>query len=287
MTIRVGVSFDLLGTLVDVHRSSGYQYAIDFCRFVEKKGFDSPPVNVDVLEENSKKSLKAEIAKDRAEWTAKNQGVAEEMPFGGVTKESVVKFWCRVVNSTYDREGAFCGHDPKTISIMQQARNSSEWDDFIVSVVQRFATPEPYSWLPETLPTLYSLKRWRELQLPLGIQCDPPRVLTNADYRLVSVVREMVQREGDEELLGPVFSADVVGVGKPSPCGIEVARKAACVPSASQWIHVGDGEADRVAAERAGCHFLPCLQTKGVVWEELREKLEQVCRLAQEAAPCA
>ncbi|RNF01663.1 hypothetical protein TraAM80_06831 [Trypanosoma rangeli] len=284
MTIRVGVSFDLLGTLVDVCPSSGHQYATDLVRFLAVKGLDSPSINVDMLEEASSKCLRAELRKDRAKWETQNLGAAKEMPIGGVTKESVLEFWSRVVDATFTADGSFCNNDETVMAIIQEAHNTAEWEEFLKSVVQRFATPEPYGWLPEALPTLKALKQWRETKLPLGIECDPPTVLTNSDYRLVSVIREMVQRDGEEALLGPVLSADNIGVGKPSPRGLELARTLSRVTSKSHWIHVGDTSEDRVAAERAGCHFVSCLSTKGPVWEELRAKLEEVCNVMQRSS---
>ncbi|ESL07976.1 hypothetical protein TRSC58_04329 [Trypanosoma rangeli SC58] len=281
MTIRVGVSFDLLGTLVDVYPSSGHQYAIDLLHFLAEKGLDSPSTNVDKLEEASSKCLRAELRKDRAMWEAQNLGAAKEMPIGGVTKESVLDFWSRVVDATFTADGSFCNNDETIMAIIHQARNTGEWGEFLKSVVQRFATPEPYNWLPESLPTLKALNQWREAKLSLGIECEPPTVLTNSDYRLVSVIREMVRRDGEEALLGPVLSADTIGVGKPSPRGLELARTMSRVTSGSHWIHVGDTSEDQVAAQRAGCHFVSCLSTKGPVWEELQAKLEEVCNAVQ------
>ncbi|RNF24295.1 uncharacterized protein Tco025E_02584 [Trypanosoma conorhini] len=277
MTVRVGVSFDLLGTLVEVYPSSGHQYAVDIRRFLSKKGVEFPPIDVEKMEEASTKCLKEELQRDRAMWEAQKLGAGKEMPIGGLTKASVFDFWGRVVDATLASDGDSYNNDEKVMAIIRQARNTPEWTEFLEDVVQRFATPEPYGWLPEALPTLKALKQWRETQLPLGVACDPPTVITNADYRLVDMIREMVKRDGEDALIGPVLTADTIGVGKPSPRGLELARTKSGVTSARHWIHMGDTTADRVAAERAGCHFLSCSSKRGPVWEELRQKLEEIC----------
>ncbi|KAH8605129.1 hypothetical protein ERJ75_001644300 [Trypanosoma vivax] len=91
MSIRVGFSFDLLGTLIAVHRSPGYQYSLDILRFLERKGLRSPPINVTELDKNFRRSMKAEVAKDREVWVAKGF-VEDEMPIGGVTADGLVRY---------------------------------------------------------------------------------------------------------------------------------------------------------------------------------------------------
>ncbi|KEG13549.1 hypothetical protein DQ04_00941130 [Trypanosoma grayi] len=280
MAVRIGVSLDLLGTLVEVYPSTGYQSAIDMNRFLQKKSLREVPMNVGVLERNFVRAFKTEVSKDRAKWVAQGLGEASEMPIGGLTKESVADLWCRIVNATYDRNGDFCNHDATVMSVIQEVRDTSEWKRFLQGIVDRYATPDPYGWLPEALPTLRWLKQWRETQMPPNIQCDPPAIVTNSDHRSLTMVRAMVERDGDAALLGPVLTADVIGAGKPSPKGILLAAKASGVLSLRHWIHVGDAEEDRVAAERAGCHFCLCSKTQGPVWSELRAKLEEACNSA-------
>ncbi|KAG8341007.1 hypothetical protein TRVL_08163 [Trypanosoma vivax] len=276
MSIRVGFSFDLLGTLIAVHRSPGYQYSLDILRFLERKGLRSPPINVTELDKNFRRSMKAEVAKDREVWVAKGF-VEDEMPIGGVTADGTHEIWYRIVDGVFDADGAFCNHDESVLSIVREARQRGEWRYFVENTLQRFSTPEPYSWLPEALPTLRALQRWREDQRSLGVMSEPPAVVSNSDVRLMTAVRLMVEREGDSALLGRLFSADVIGAGKPSPKGISTASNACGVTSMERWIHVGDSNEDKLAAERAGCHFLRCSRAMGVCWSDLHSKLQEVC----------
>ncbi|ORC87313.1 uncharacterized protein TM35_000221120 [Trypanosoma theileri] len=277
MAVTIGVSFDLLGSLIAVHPSAGHQYAIDMVKFLEKKGIREPNINIEILDANAFRALKTELTNDRAKWVSQGLGEAKMMPIGGTTEESVLDFWSRVIHRSFDDDGAFCNYDKRVMSVLQESSNSPEWNEFLKSVFERFATPEPYRWLPEALPTLSALEEWRGHKHSRGIKCTPPAILTNADYRFVSVVKEMVKQHSNKPLIGSLFSADRVGVGKPSARGISLASKASGVTSMKHWIHVGDGEEDRLAAERAGCHFLHCSPTKGPEWARLRGMLEEVC----------
>ncbi|KAH9578897.1 hypothetical protein LSM04_007244 [Trypanosoma melophagium] len=287
MTVAIGVSFDLLGTLLEVYPSAGAQYGIDMKRFLQKKGVHQPNVDLDILERNYFRALRTELRKDRAKWIAEGMGDDKMMPIGGTTEESVSKFWSRVVDETFNDNGAFCNNDEKIMSVLQESRKSPEWNEFLKGVADRFATPEPYRWLPEALPTLTALHEWREKKLVYGIQCAAPAILTNSDCRLLTVISDMVKRDSNKPLIGPLYSADMIGLGKPCPQGIFLAGRASQVTSMQHWIHVGDTEEDCLAAQRAGCHFLPCSPTRGPEWTRLREMLEEVCSIVKGTATVA
>ncbi|CBH18629.1 hypothetical protein, conserved [Trypanosoma brucei gambiense DAL972] len=280
---RVGVSFDLVGTLLAVRRSAGYQYGCDLLRFLARKGLQFPAMDERDLEASFKRSMKSEISKSRKVWMENGLGDGEEMPLGGVAPEEVLSFWYRVVDGTFDREGNFCHQDEAMMSAVEEVRQGEDWREFIENTLRRFSTAEPYCWLPEALPTLRALKQWRENDVPPGVYCDPPTLVSNTDSRLVAVIGEMLKDQGETDLLGELFFADAVGAAKPSPQGIIASCKKCGVTSMRHWIHIGDEDEDRVAAARAGCNFLLCSPTKGPVWSELLAKLQEICDSAQSA----
>lgn len=141
---------------------------------------------------------------------------------------------------------------------------------------------------------------------PVHCLAAPPFVVTNMDPRVASVFAQLgaLGEEGKEAgahgglppLLSRVITAREVGFAKPSPAGIELgvrdaaaafqsvcdrlgtSRADVCVAGVDvrRHIHVGDAEADRVACERAGCHYLPCDDVTGVTWALLRAKLREL-----------
>nr|CCD15785.1 unnamed protein product [Trypanosoma congolense IL3000] len=284
MNVRIGVSFDLLGTLIVVRRSPGYQYCTYFRSYLERKGLQLPTVDEPKLNASFKRSIKSEMEKCRKLWVEKGLGEPKEAPLSGVEPGEVFAFWCSVVDGTLGNDSDYYFDDKEIKSVIQEARKNGEWKDFIEDVVERFSTPEPYEWLPKTVNTLRALQQWRQQQLSHGVLCAIPTVVSNSDSRLAHAISAMLQQEeAGERLVGGLFFADTVGVAKPSPRGIMLACESCGVTSVKYWVHVGDDEEDREAAERAGCHFIRCSSTEGPDWGGLQAKLQELCHHALRA----
>ncbi|KAG5496301.1 hypothetical protein JKF63_02602 [Porcisia hertigi] len=124
----------------------------------------------------------------------------------------------------------------------------------------------------------------------------PPFVVTNADSRMRDVFSQLgafdVGASGEPPLLAGIISARDVGYAKPSPAGIlagvrdaAASYRAACQSGGGGsepgvdirlHVHVGDADADRVACERAGCHYVQCDPVTGATWELLHAKLQEL-----------
>ncbi|AIO01139.1 hypothetical protein LPMP_322530 [Leishmania panamensis] len=134
----------------------------------------------------------------------------------------------------------------------------------------------------------------------------PPFVVSNMDPRIQGVFLQLGAFErgasGEPPLLSRVISTRDAVYAKPSPAGILTgvrdiaASYSAMCPRGSDarepgvdvrlHVHVGDAEADRVACERAGCHYVQCHPTTGVIWEQLHSKLQELGTLCRSVPPC-
>lgn len=130
---------------------------------------------------------------------------------------------------------------------------------------------------------------------PVLFLAAPPFVVSNMDPRIRGVFMQLGAFEagesGEPPLLSRIISARDTGYAKPSPAGIltgvrdiAASYRAACQScgvcdagvDVHRHVHVGDADADRVACERAGCHFVQCDPATGVTWGLLQAKLQEL-----------
>ncbi|CBZ29635.1 conserved hypothetical protein [Leishmania mexicana MHOM/GT/2001/U1103] len=131
---------------------------------------------------------------------------------------------------------------------------------------------------------------------PVLFLAAPPFVVSNMDPRIRGVFMQLGAFEAGESggspLLSRIITARDAGYAKPSPVGIltgvrdiAASYRTACESgdsvcdhgvAVSRHVHVGDADADRVACERAGCHYVQCDPATGVTWGLLQAKLQEL-----------
>ncbi|GET91583.1 hypothetical protein, conserved [Leishmania tarentolae] len=333
--VPITVSFDALGTLIQIRHGLGYQYRSSYASFLLDHGVDldasCPTFTCEAVQALALKAIHAEVRADRAAWTRSSN--PKEMPIGGDTDEELRSFWTRALRQTYTCPTLYEGAPADVVQRVQELWNTNEsevrrFEDYVL--FDQFSSTKAYSWYPEGLRTLQCLRQWNQEQMsraegavrsglaettpmsnlglsapaasaasPVLFLAAPPFVVSNMDPRVRRVFTQLGALEaGDRNeppLLSRIISPQDVGYAKPSPVGILTgvrdvvdSYRAACrsrgIMSATdidlrRHVHVGDADADRVACEHAGCHYVQCDPATGVSWGLLQAKLQEMAAL--------
>ncbi|KAG5494796.1 hypothetical protein JIQ42_02411 [Leishmania sp. Namibia] len=340
--VPVTVSFDALGTLIQITHGLGYQYRSSYAAFLKNYGVDldasCPNATCALMQELALKAIHDRVRADRATWTRSTD--PREMPIGGDTDEDLRSFWSCVLRQTYSCPALYKGAASDVVQRVEAlwANRHSEVRRFEEYVLfDQFGSTKAYSWHPRALHALRCLREWNRQQkscfesatrsasaatTPVAalsfapsvtttsatafFLAAPPFVVSNMDPRIRGVFTLLGAFEpgarDEPPLLSRVISAQDVGYAKPSPIGILTgvrhiadSHRAACQRNGGVCgpgvhvrlhVHVGDAEADRVACERAGCHFLRCDLARGATWKSLHAKLREL-EASYGAAPLA
>ncbi|KAK7198140.1 hypothetical protein NESM_000770500 [Novymonas esmeraldas] len=287
-----------------------------------------PNATCDVVARLALEAIHSQVRADRANWT--RSANPREMPIGGDTDEELRSFWTRVVRQVYRHPSLCAGAAADVVRRIEDVWATCHDDvrrleDHVL--FHQFASTSAYSWYPEGLHTLQRLRDWGHTQSrradtaptplvkaaeataasPVLVLAAPPFVVSNVDPRIGAVFAQLdalATRSHDAAppLLSRVISARDVGYAKPSPLGIlagvrdiAAAYRAACevgtlAVEVRRHVHVGDAEADRMACERAGCHYVQCDPSTGATWGPLHAKLleiEAACGAGTEPAETA
>ena len=134
------------------------------------------------------------------------------------------EWWLAIATNTFQQAG-----------VLEQF---SDFAEFFAVLYRHFATAAPWVVYPDVLP---ALKRWQQLEVPLGI-------LSNFDSRLYAVLEALALADFFES----VTISTEVGAAKPDPRVFAIAlQKHKCLPSGA-W-HIGDSfEEDYQAAKAVG-----------------------------------
>lgn len=314
--VPVTVSFDALDTLLQITGGIGYQYLTAYTAFLREHGIDlaagCPNATSERMSEVNLQAIRDQTRRDRALWTRTDN--PKEMPLGGYTTETIRDFWTRVIEQALRDPALYEGGVPDTVQKIEalwQANNEEvrRFEEYVI--FDLFASTKAYSWLPASLETLLQLREWNARQLARAAESStssssasilclaaPPFVVSNMDNLLMPIFRELgalASGKGETPappLLSRIIPACDAGLAKPSPVGIlmgvrEIAAAYHAALAAEgnadapgvevhHHVHVGDAEADRLACERAGCHYVECDPTTGVTWKQLHAKLQEL-----------
>ncbi|KAL7699790.1 hypothetical protein NQL31_008094 [Lotmaria passim] len=244
------VSFDALGTLIQVTDGVGCQYRAAFATFLRQFGIDFeatfPNASCERVEEIALKAIRAEMAAERASWTATSN--PKEMPSGGSTEAEVEQFWGKVFARVFQNPSLYQGAPPATVQrIMSlwtaEAESMRRFEHYVV--FDLFASTKTQSWLPEGLRTLQSLRTWNQQRLQQHVRSSqdtasaslsssssssmlvlvaPPFVVSNMDPRVRAVFDQLGAftpgEQNEPPLLSRVIAASDIGLAKPSPQGL-------------------------------------------------------------------
>lgn len=228
------VSLDAMGTLVRVrggHVGRAYSTQLRSQRGSGATLRSMQAVHADAVQEAFTPAFRAVSS----QWQAAGE-VA-----GGTTPDLARRFWLQVLGATFSATGV-------------AATDSLEAADVFNALFDHFGTGAPYECLPEAAECMAVLREHPAVRY----RC----VVTNFDGRIHTILHDLGLRGFDA-----VYSLQEAAARKPDPAGLlRAAAHAERVTGCSQlrWTHVGDCEADEVAAAAVAAAFVRCDRSAGV-----------------------
>ena len=274
------ISVDALGTVVQVRGGSvGHQYAIAARRFLRRI------VALAAKQQTGDAACAAITVCNKANDALLNQVLAPSdlddkfrKSFKHFAKQFVrVRPRCQPSDEQFWTEHVLAATFREPLGALEEAvslASNNRWrlrDDerlqLYREVYRHFGTAEAWELLPGAAEALNNIAL-RDIEL-----C----CVTNNDGRMSAVLKQLASSEALQtgELAGVrkiadcvVCSFDVAEV-KPDPQGIRLAASRLGIPL-SNWLHVGDEDADEQAAALAPCRFVRVPPSRGIYWSDVQ-----------------
>lgn len=294
----IAISFDALGTLIEVKGGVGFQYHRLYKRFLLNNGVFMEvalsSATPELIDELAAAVIREEVAKDRAVWHVSYPNHSpKEMPIGGMTDDTLCDFWQRVLDRVYRHPRLLEGATEGVIGRLDELWSNEElWYRWKADlIIAEFGSSRTYQWLYEGRQTLLRLEEWRLRQEKMRTTLPdvhgttstlymntPPCVVSNMDPRLRRIFQDLgaLEGSGSPRLLHEVWTARDLGYAKPSAVGLRRCAEAGGVTDMRYLIHVGDADVDAEACEMIGCRYLRCDMRTGVVWKQLADAIKEL-----------